>query len=102
MAHVLAVAAGLLVQEELVQEELLVKEELVQVGVRGRGAGNRSRGGRAWAVSTTLEHTTGRTNCVFSKGTCTSPGHTSNGSLRSLRQGKMRLVLSACNARTSL
>ena len=94
MAHVLAVAAGLLVQEEL--------ELAVALGVRGGGAGNRSRGGRAWAVSTTLEHTTGRTNCVFSKGTCTSPGHTSNGSPRSLRQGKMGLVLTACNARTSL
>jgi len=61
VAHVLAVAAGLLVQEEL--------ELAVALGVRGGGAGNRSRGGWGLAFSNNFprERTMGRTNCVLSQ-----------------------------------
>ena len=60
--------------------------------------------GQARALSNILplDNTMGRTNCVISKVSCTNPGHTSNGSPRWVRQGKMSVVVSASNARTSL
>ena len=57
---------------------------------------------RALSNNLPLDNTLGRTNCVISKVSCTNPGHTSNGSPRFLRQGKMSVVVSASNARTSL
>ena len=60
--------------------------------------------GQARALSNILplDNTMDRTNCVISKVPCTNPGHTSNGSPRWVRQGKMSVVVSASNARTSL
>ena len=57
---------------------------------------------RALSNNLPLDNTMGRTNCVISKVTCTNPGHTSNGSPRWVRQGKISVVVSASNARTSL
>ena len=57
---------------------------------------------RALSNNPCLDNTMGMTNCVISKVSCTNPGHTSNGSPRWVRQGKMSVVVSASNARTSL
>ena len=57
---------------------------------------------RALSNNPCLDNTMDRTNCVISKVSCTNPGHTSNGSPRWVRQGKMSVVVSASNARTSL
>ena len=65
-------------------------------------ARNSSGPTRALSNNLPLDNTLGRTNCVISKVSCTNPGHTSNGSPRFLRQGKMSVVVSASNARTSL
>ena len=57
---------------------------------------------RALSNNPCLDNTMGMTNCVISKVSCTNPGHTSNGSPRQVRQGKMSVVVSGSNARTSL
>ena len=60
--------------------------------------------GHARAVSNNLrlDNTMGRTNCVVSLELCTNLGQPSNGSPRQVRQGKMSVVVSCGNARTSL
>ena len=60
--------------------------------------------GQTRAVSNNLpvDNTMGRTNCVLSRVPCTNPGQPSNGSPRQVRQGKMSVVVSCSNARTSL
>ena len=60
--------------------------------------------GHARAVSNNLrlDNTMGRTNCVVSLELCTNLGQPSNGSPRQVRQGKMSVVVSGGNARTSL
>ena len=65
-------------------------------------ARNSYREARALSNNLPLDNTMGRTNCVVSKGSCTNPGQPSNGSPRQVRQGKMSVVVSCSNARTSL
>ena len=57
---------------------------------------------RALSNNLRLDNTMGRTNCVVSKSSCTNPGQPSNGSPGQVRQGKMSVVVSCSNARTSL
>ena len=57
---------------------------------------------RALSNNLRLDNTMGRTNCVVSLELCTNPGQPSNGSPRQVRQGKMSVVVSCGNARTSL
>ena len=57
---------------------------------------------RALSNNPCLDNTMGRTNCVVSLGLCTNPGQPSNGSPGQVQQGKMSVVVSCGNARTSL
>ena len=57
---------------------------------------------RALSNNPCLDNTMGRTNCVVSLELCTNPGQASNGGPRQVRQGKMSVVVSCGNARTSL